>query len=198
MKKDYILIIIFAAIISAWPISLASVDYSQAVNDGMLPNSGHIWGTYSKQCEDKFDFEFNFNNLTGGIQADLNVKGSNRYAIGFINLENGSLATYLFRQDEAQIKQFPGKAINYTPSETYHVEAIFDEGDIRAFINGVQDANATTFIDYLDDNPLPLGEIDLETLGNSSVQFSDPVINCEKPGKEKTPNLGVGYFKPPP
>ncbi len=196
MNRKYILLIILA-ITSVWPISLASVDYGRTIYDGTLPNSGHGWANYSNQCKEKFYFEFNFNNLTGGMQANLNVNGSNRYAIGFINLGNSSLATYLFRQEKEKITYIPGKTISYHPSETYHVEAIFRERNLQALIKGVQDLNSIKIIDYSDNDPLPLGVIDLETLENSSVQFSGFTINCEEPEREKLPNLGIGYFKRP-
>lgn len=196
MKIGCVLFIIIA-IISIWSISSAEIDYGRTIYDSILPNSGHSLAGYSGYCAEKFDFEFTFSNLTGGMHANLNLNGSNRYAIGFINLDNGSLATYLFRQEMGQIKHFSGNTIYYDPSKTYHVEIISEGGDVQAFMKGIQDANATKVIDYFDENSLPPGEIDLETLENSSVQFNQVAINCEKPGKEKLPNLGVGYFKPP-
>jgi hypothetical protein len=197
MKKEWTLSLILAMAL-AGIICSDGFEYSRTIYDGELSDSGHSWAGYAKHCEgDKFALIFSLKNLTGGVQANLNLNDSNRYAVGFINLENGSLATYLFRQEMGNVEHFLGKMINYDPSATYQVEISSGEGEVQVFMAGVQDDEAVKVIDYFDNDPLPAGAIDFETLEHSSVNLREVNVNCEMPTEQETPNLGVGYFKPP-
>jgi hypothetical protein len=197
MKKGWTLYVILA-IALAGTIFSDGIEYGRTIYDGELSDSGHSWAGYAKQCDgNQLDLRFNLKNLTGGVQANLNLNDSNRYAVGVTNLENGSLATYLFRQEKGNVEHFPGKMINYDPSATYQIEISSGKGEVQVFMMGIQDNETVKVIDYFDTDPLPAGAIDFESLENSSVNLREVAINCKIPLDEEPPNLGVGYFKPP-
>jgi hypothetical protein len=196
MKKEWMLSLILVIAFAGTTCSYG-IEYSRSIYDGELSNSGHSWAGYAKQCgADHFALRFNLKNLTGGVQADLNLNDSNRYAVGFINLENGSLATYLFRQEKGNIEQFPGQIINYSPLATYQVGISFWKGQVQVYMTRIPDGETVQVIDYSDKNPLPAGAIDFETLENSSASLREVAVICEMPEEENL-SLGAGSFKPP-
>jgi hypothetical protein len=197
MRKRLIISLILAVVLAGM-ICSDGIEYGRTIYDGKLSDSGHSWAGYKERCEgDNFILEFNLNNLTGGVQANLNLNDSNRYAIGFVNLENGSLATYLYREEKENVEHFPGMTIDYDPLATYQVQISSADGEVQVSIRDAKDGKALKVIDYLDADPLPAGAIDFETLENSSARMRNVVLNCEMPAGEEPPNLGVGYFKPP-
>lgn len=176
----------------------AGIEYGRSIYDGELSNSGHSWAGYAKHCgEDQYAIRFNFKNLTGGVQANLNLNDSNRYAVGIIYQENGTIATYLFKQKDGNIEHVPGMTISYDPFAAYQAEISHDKGAIQVTIKKIPDGAAIKAIDYVDADPLPAGAIDFETLENSSVSLREVAVSCIAPAKEKKNNMGVAYFKPP-
>lgn len=199
MKREWSLSLILALILAGM-ICSAGVEYGRTIYDGKLSDSGHSWAGNTEQCEgDDFILAFDINNLTGGVQANLNLNAPNRYAIGFVNMENGSLATYLYREEKENFEHIPGITIDYDPLLIYHVEISKHKGDVQVSIRGGTDGEALEAIDYHDADPLPPGAIDFETLEKSSVRLSDVIVNCNLPveEEEEPPSMGVGYFKPP-
>ena len=197
MKRVLILSLILSMPLAGAVFS-DGIEYGRTIYDGMSPNSNHSWAGYAKQCNgDQFELRFNLGNLIGAVQANLNLNETNRYAIGFSNLENGSLATYLFRQEKENLEHNPGETIEYDPSATYQIEISSGEGEIQVFIKDIDDEEMVKVIDYSDSNPLPSGAIDFESLENSSVNLVEVAISCKEPAEEEDPGLGVGYFKEP-
>jgi hypothetical protein len=197
MKKDLTIILILVVALSG-TICSDGIDYGRTIYDGELSNSGHSWTGYAKHCSgDHFALKFNIKNLTGGMQVNLNLNGSNRYAIGFVDLENGSIATNLFRQEKGNVEDFPGKVLDYNPSATYQGEIVSGNARVQVFLGRLLDGDMIKVIDYFDTAPLPSGVIDFETLENSSVQLRNVTVNCEAPMEEKPPSMGVAHFKPP-
>jgi len=197
MKRVLILSLILSMPLAGAVFS-DGIEYGRTIYDGMSPNSNHSWAGYAKQCDgDQFELRFNLGNLTGAVQANLNLNEANRYAIGFSNLENGSLATYLFRQEKENLEHNPGEIIEYDPSATYQIEISSGEGEIQVFIKDILDEETVKVMDYSDSQPLPPGAIDFESLENSSVNLGEVAISCKEPAEEEDPSLGVGYFKEP-
>ena len=197
MKRVWMLTLILSMPL-AGAVNSDGIEYGRTIYDGMSPDSNHSWAGYAKQCDgNQFELRFNLGNLIGVMQANLNLNDSNRYAIGFSNLENGSLATYLFRQEKENLEHNPGKAIEYDPSATYQIEISSGEGEIQVFIKDINDEEMVKVIDYSDSNPLPSGAIDFESLENSSVNLGEVAISCKEPAEEENLSLGVGYFKEP-
>ena len=197
MKRKWSLSLILVIAV-AGTICSAGIEYNRTIYDGEIPHSGHSWAGYAKHCElNNFTLRFNLKNLTGGVQANINLNGSNRYAIGFVNLGNGSLATYLFKQEKGKEKLFPGSVTIYDPSSTYLVEISSVNGEILVSMGEAQNGGMTRAIDYFDPKPLPSGLIDFETLENSSAKLRNVAVDCGVPVKKEQPSMGVGYFKPP-
>lgn len=197
MKRKWTISLILALALAGIMCS-DGIEYARSIYDGELSNSGHSWAGYAKQCgEEQFAIGFNLKNLTGGVQANLNLKNSNRYAVGFIDQENGSIATYLFRQKDGNIEHIPGMTIGYDPSATYHVEISSNHGEVQVTVKKIPDDDPIKVIDFYDTDPLPAGAIDFETLENSSVNLREVAVNCEAPVEEETRSMGVGYFKEP-
>jgi hypothetical protein len=197
MKRIWTISLILALALAGITCS-AGIEYGRSIYDGELSNSGHSWAGYAKHCgEDQFAIRFNFNNLTGGVQANLNLNRSNRYAVGIVDQENGTISTYLFRQKDGKIEHAPGMTISYDPSAIYQVEITHDQGEVQVTIKKIPDESAIKVIDYFDADPLPAGVIDFETLENSSVSLREVAVSCLPPVKEENHNMGVAHFKPP-
>jgi hypothetical protein len=179
--------------------------------DGELVGKGPGWAGYEKSCGNgTLSLKFNLENLTGGVQANINMNGPDHYAIGFVNMGNSALRTYLLKQvgkiSSSSKQQFSGGAkiynqtqIIYNQTKKYQVEVISEDGNIRVFIDKAEQefGERLPVIDYHDSNPLPPGKIDFETLENSSAILSDVITDCSPSKEEKPPNLGIGYFKRP-
>jgi hypothetical protein len=183
-------------------------------NDDELLGSGPGWAGYNESCvEGPFTLWFKLKSLQREMHANINIKNSNRYAIGFINKGNASLSTYIFRQSNG-IQPTPeqyvlGRSISYDLNREYEVEIISKNGRIQVFVNEAgKEPELMPVIDYHDPNPLPQGRIDFETLGGAIALLDDVELICSSPisnGDDKRPSsmnkeppkLGIGYFKPP-
>lgn len=198
MRKS-LMILLIPALILVGMICSTGIEYVRTIGDGKLSDSGHSWAGFKESCDgNNFVLEFNLSNLTGGVQANLNLNATNRYAIGFVNMENGSLATYLYREEMDSIEHYPGLTVPYDPLAVYRVEISSAEGRVQVNIRNVQEDEAHSVIEYEDADPLPAGAIDFETLENSSARMQNIILNCEiAEVEEEAPNLGVAYFKPP-
>lgn len=216
--KSKILLLVILLHISAWinqdfclamepvndKLNFSSIDNKLALQDVELVGKDAAWLDYGKTCkEESFALSFKLENLTGTMCANINVNGSDHYAIGFINLGNNSLSTYLFKQagkvQPSSIQQFPGKSIVYNPTQEYQVKINSEGGHIQVFIDKVgQERKPTPVVDYYDPEPLPQGKIDFETIDGSSAKLRGIAFTCSSPmNEEEPPNLGIGYFKPP-
>jgi len=186
-----------------------------SIYDGKLADSGHSWAAYGKSCEENaYTLSFRIESLIGGMNANLDLAESSRYAIGFIKMKNGSLATYLFKQsDQGAIEEFfPGRPVispstkgsrivdteSQNKQTEYDVDIIFDRRNIKVFVFAVgENEGADPVIDYIDPNPLSPGAIDFENLEGSSAQLRSVLLDCSSAeDEEKPPDLGEGYFEP--
>lgn len=224
VKRSYIKkeLICLAILVSAFACMIGSAEllYGKSIYDGETAGSGHSWAGNTKSCtEEPFTLRFTIWNLEGGMNVNINMNGPDRYGVGFINLENGSLATYLFKQtDTIQVDKQAGDVTSlngqqfssipmiynqtqviYNQTKEHQVELVSDKGHIQVFIyEAGQEKGMMPAIDYYDFNPLPPGRIDFENLENSSAEVRNIVIACAPATDEKKPpNLGVGHFKPP-
>lgn len=192
------MVLLISSLILIEVIHSSGIEYGRTIEDGRLSDSGQSWDGFKERCEGNFVLDFDLSNLTGGVQANLNLNATSRYAIGFINIMNSSLISYLYREENESIEHFPGKHMDYDPLAVYHVEISSAEGGVEVKIRDAKQGEAYNVIDYQDADPLPAGGIDFETLENSSAKLQNITLNCEI-GKEVEgpPDLGVGYFKPP-
>lgn len=195
-KLSIILIILLFILIEI--IYSSGIEYGRTIEDGRLSDSGHSWAGFGERCDGDFFLDFDLSNLTGGVQANLHLNATSRYAIGFINMGNGSLFSYLYREENKSIEHLPGQSIDYNPLAVYYVEISSAEGGVEVKVRDAKQGEAYNVIDYQDADPLPAGGIDLETLENSSAKLQNITLNCEiGEEEEEPPDLGVGYFKPP-
>jgi hypothetical protein len=194
--------------------SSAMVLHGMSIYDGKLSNSGHSWMGYGKDktCRDgPFFLNFKVDSLQGGFQANINMIQNKRYAIGFINLQNGSLSIYLFKEHEDQTKDFLEERLfplTYYPTSAAYMENLpstaaellvrieNDQGHIQVFVSRPDQEILRPLIDYIDDDPLPPGNIDFETLENSSAHLSEVVTSCSSPMEESN-YMGATHFKEP-
>jgi len=207
-----------------------TVLHGMSIYDGKLPGSGHSWtGVFRKACEDEpFDLSFKLDSIGGGFNCNINMLQNKRYAIGFINLYNGSLSVYLFKEYEDKTKdllleklflfdlsmypeldsynnsydpsvdrKFPATGTEHPVTETeLWVRIAYDQGHIQVYISRPDQEFVRPVIDYYDEDPLPQGNIDFETLEGSSAHLSEVVNSCSLPTEESS-SLGVAYFKEP-
>jgi hypothetical protein len=188
--------------------------YGLSIYDGELADSGHSWAGYGKSCErNTYTLSFRIENLIGGMNANLDLAEGSRYAIGFIKMENGSLATYLFKESDHDALEdlFSGRSVISTSAKgskiadtesqnkqaEYDVDIIFNRGNIKVFVCAAgEDEGADPVIDYYDPSPLSPGAIDFENLEGSSVQLRSVLLDCSSAeDEEKPPELGEGYFE---
>lgn len=195
-------------------------NYNSPIEDGWTTHDGELlgrgpgWAGYNESCKGgPFTLRFKIKRLQREIHANINIKNSNLYAIGFINKENASLSTYIFKQSNG-IQPTPeqyvlGRSISYDRNREYVVEIISKNGRIQVFVNEAgNEPELMPVIDYHDPDPLPQGKIDFETLEGALALLDDVALICSSstsaddnegsPSLNKEPpNLGIGYFKPP-
>jgi hypothetical protein len=175
------------------------------IQDDNLVGKGYGSASYRESCEEGSQtLQFILRSLEGGLQANININGSNHYTVGFINNENGSLSTYLLRQAgkvfPSMIQNFPGRSIPYNMTQEYLVNITSKNQRIQVYLNKAEQKSAAMMpvIDYYDSNPLPPGKIAFETLNDSIAWLNNVEVIClPPPTDEETPNLGLGYFKRP-
>jgi len=172
-------------------------------------DSGHTWAGYGKSCgKGPFTLKFNLENLMGGFDASINMNGSDRYAIVFINNNNNSLSTYILKQKSEIVpsssKQLIVKSekynqtqIAYDKTQTYQVLIVSKDGHIQVFIKNAnqEEESEMPIIDYCDPDPLPPGKIDFENFENSYAKLRKIFTNCSIQPR-KPPNLGVVNSEP--
>lgn len=209
MREELLLLAIFSVV-------FLGINGSAYLLDGYTPHNGwyinpnptiedvHHWANYGKSCsEDSFNLKFTIKSLVGGVQANTNIiKGLNRYAIGFFDLKNGSLATHLFKQaDNTSFKDYTGLTISYDSNHQYDVEIDYNKGHMQVYVieEGQEFTAPTRVINYYDPDPSPLppGGIDFETLEKSHAQLSDIILTCsaQTTSSSKPPNLGEFGFE---
>ena len=181
--------------------------------DGELVGVGHSWAGYDKSCEEgPLTLKFKLKSLVGGMHANINVNGPDRYAVGFNNTKDGLLSTYIFKQVgeiiPSPIVRFPGEPLIYNQTREYQVDILSDNGHVQVFVyEPDQELGAQLpVLDYRDPDPLPPGRIDFETLNGSLVHLSNVSVICPSPTidgeiqsneSEETPDLGAIYFERP-
>lgn len=224
----------------AWPILLtisslcllAGLDFGSAITveycdegtspiedvwttyDGELVGAGNnSWAGYNKSCEDgALDLKFKLKSIVGEMHANINVIGSDRYAVGLNNTEDGFLSTYIFKQIGETVpspaERLPGRTIAYNETQEYQVNILSDNGHVQVFVyeEDQEPGAQIPVIDYSDPDPLPAGGIDFEILNGSFVHLSNISVVCTSSttdtemasnGPEETPDLGIGYFERP-
>jgi len=192
------MVLLISSLILIEVIHSSVIEYGRTIEDGRLSDSSHSWAGFRERCDGNLVLNFDLSNLTGGVQANLNLNATRRYAIGFINMGNGSLFPYLYREENESIVHFPGQPMDYDPLAVYHVEISSAEGRVEVKVRDAKQGEGYNVIDYQDADPLPTGGIDFETLENSSAKLQNITLNCEVGEEgEEPPDLGVGYFKPP-
>jgi hypothetical protein len=193
---------------------ISSTKDGWTIHDSELLGRSLSWAGYNESCVDgPFTLKFKLKSLQREMHANINIKDSNRYAIGFINEGNTSLSTYLFKQSSGVQptpgKYFLGRSISYDRNREYEVKIVSKDGRIQVFVyeaGGEQELMPV--IDYHDPDPLPQGRIDFETLDGTLAQLNDIALICSSPSyvgedrrpsstNKEPPNLGIGYFKPP-
>lgn len=186
-----------------------SIDKGDENSSNEPVDSGHSWAGYGRSCgAGPFTLKFNLENLIGGFQANINMNGMDRYAIGFINNNNNSLSTYILRQKSeipsSATKESPVKSekygqtqIAYDKTQTYQVLIDSKDGHIQLFINKVNQkiGSEAPIFDYYDKDPLPPGKIDFETFEKSYAKLSKIYTNCSMQAR-KPPKLGANSFEP--
>jgi hypothetical protein len=153
---------------------------------GELMGRGHSWARYEDTWgEGPLTFKFNLVGLEGGIHANVNINGPDRYAIGLVRTGDESLSTYLFKQvgeispsPSEHPPEFRGQSIDYDPNQEYQVEIVSENGNIQVYVYkvGQESGERLPVIDYYDPDPLPPGKIAFETLEGSSARLDDVVV----------------------
>jgi len=179
-------------------------------SDGELVGTGHSWARYDKSCGDgPLALRFKIKSLVGGMHANINVNGPDRYAVGLNNTGDGLLSTYLFKQEGETVppstERLPGEPVAYSQTQEYQVDILSNNGQVQVFVHEADQEGRAQLpvIDYLDPDPLPAGRIDFEALNESLVHLSNILVICPSPGEiepnelEETPNLGDIYFERP-
>ena len=179
--------------------------------DSELIATGAGWAGYGKSCDSElFTLRFKLENLKGRMNANINMNGSDSYAIGFVNNGNGSLNAYLAkRKANEPLSSRPQSAggskilnqtqVTYDPSQKYQVEIVHQRGNIQVLFYKADPnlGGISPMIDYYDFYPLAPGKIDFETIEDSSVRISEITVVCSPEKEEESKSLGVGYFKKP-
>jgi hypothetical protein len=215
-RNPKILISVIILCISAWinqdfslamgPVTneykISSNNSGLTMQDVELTGKDIAWLGYERFCtKGSFTLSFKLENLTETMYTNTNINGLDHYAIGFINVGNGSLFTYLSKQKgtgrPSSIQKFLGRSLNYNQTQEYYVKITSEGGHIQVFVDKVGQQKAPMqVIDYYDPEPLPAGKINFETFESSSSKLSEIKLACSSMNEEP-PNLGVGYFKPP-
>ena len=166
--------------------------------------SGPGRATYNESCSrEPLTFKFKLKSLEGGLSANININGSNYYAIRFFNGGNGSLNTSFFKVTgvRGRFERSYGQPTLYDPTREYQIEIYSNAGHIQVVIRkipGQESVAMLPVIDFNTSNPLPPGNISLETIEGSIASVYDMQVNCSSQSQnEELPNLGVGYFKRP-
>lgn len=217
--------------------STALVLHGISIYDGKLPGSGHSWSGIFKEtpCESEpFYLRFQLDSIQGGFHVNINMMKdrNNRYAIGFMNLGNGSMSVYLFEEFEDETKiLIEEKLFPLNPTEIYYpidyiqptetkfsstyteiplidgefpltetdlqVSIEYDPGHIQVYVSRPGQEIFRPLIDYVDEeDPLPPGYIDFETLEGSSAHLSQVSTSCIQ-AFEESRYMGIAYFKEP-
>lgn len=182
-------------------------------SDGELVGAGHSWAGYDKSCGDgPLALRFKIKSLVGGMHANINVNGPDRYAVGLNNTGDGLLSTYLFKQEGETVppstERLLGEPVAYSQTQEYLVEILSNDGQVQVFVYEAdqEDGAQLPVIDYLDPDPLPAGRIDFESLDGSLVHLSNVSVICPLPTmdgeteskvSEETINLGDIHFERP-
>jgi hypothetical protein len=188
----------------------SAIEYGWTTSDGELFGAGHSWAGYEKSCgEGPLALRFNIKSLVGGMHANINVNGPDRYAVGLNNTGDGLLIPYLFKQEGEAVppsaERLPGEPVAYNQTQDYRVDIRSNDGHIQVFVYEADQEGRSQMpvIDYLDPDPLPSGRIDFEALNESFVHLSNVLAICPSSGEiepdevEETPNLGDIYFERP-
>lgn len=211
LKVLFILIILSTFIVNlALSLTMTSVSGEQnrsSAGDGWIKRDGELigigpgWSGYEKLCGNApISLKFKLENLTGTFYTNMNINGSNRYSIGFINMGNGSLYIYLSKLLGDKVQEIDNQVrIIYDQTQKYQVEIVSENGHIQVFVDKSEQEFGALLLafDHNDPDPLPPGKIDFETLENSSVILSEITTNCSPEIEIKRPTLGIGHFKIP-
>jgi len=182
--------------------------------DGELVGAGNGgWAGYNESCEDApLTLKFRLKTLLGGMHANINVSGTDRYAIGLNNSSDGYLSSYIFKQVGETVpspaERLAGRPVAYNQTLEYQVDILSDDGHVLVFVyEADQEAGELLpVIDYLDSDPLPPGRIDFEALNESLVRLSNVTVVCPSAASEgenasdesdEPPDLGEIYFERP-
>jgi hypothetical protein len=176
--------------------------------EGDLVGSGPSRASYVDSCKTESQtFKFNLKSLQGELHTEININGSNLYAIGFVNNGNGSISTYLIKQmgsvSPAGIENetIPGQSMRYDHTQEYLAEIVSKNGRIQVYLSekGLRSADLIPLIDYSDPTPLSPGDIAFEILQDSNARINEMDIICSSASSTRTkaPDLGVGHFKRP-
>jgi len=180
--------------------------------DGELVGAGNdSWAGYNGSCEGgPLTLKFRLKSLVGGMHANINVSGPDRYAIGLNNSSDGFLSTYIFKQVGDTVpsltERLAGKPVAYNQTLEYQVDILSDNGHVQVLVYEADQAptELLPLIDYLDPDPLPTGGIDFEALNGSLVRLSNVTVVCPSAASEgeigsnesrENIDLGVGYFE---
>jgi hypothetical protein len=160
---------------------------------------------YKDACaENAQTIKFRLKSLIGELQSNINIRGSDRYVIGFFNDENGLLSTYLFKQvgnPPPSKDYYRGRSIIYNSTEEFQVDFISLNNRVQTFIYkpGQRPEETQPVIDYYDPDPLLQGGIAFESLNDSKVRLNDFEVFCPLPYTEEEEPLDLGpiNFKRP-
>jgi hypothetical protein len=242
MKK--FLLMIFLIVSSGWGMftAAAQVVGADAMQGWQLENGwtinrtaegyefialGQGQATNEKTCQEGvLSLSFRLKKLTGLLNANININGSNRYTISFLNNGNGSLSTNLTKNTgiygiaasllsrevvaprvspvgaaTARIppERIQGQNVPYVPYQEYLIKVTSYAGQILVTYQ-LGRSEPQTVINYLDENPLPFGKTGFDTPRDinitNEVQIYDVRVVCPLQNMEP-PSLGIGYFKRP-
>ena len=171
-------------------------------NDGNLTGRGAGWAGYNESCgEGDLNLSFNLERLEGEMRANININGTDRYAIGFRKAMVGeftyTIQPYVLKMVGETIESDErGITKSYYSSNIYQITIISkitmaDSAAISRRIRtievyiedmGLPRLGSKPLISYTDSDPLPPGGVDFESLeGGAYVEIYDIVLTCPSP-----------------
>ena len=171
--------------------------------DGELVGTGAGQAIYKESCSAPSQtVTFDLLSLQGELQAQININGSNLYALSFKDNGDGYLNVSLARQDGLELTDVASAPpVAYDSARELHAEIVFLKGRIQAYLSegSAQSSELMKIIDYYDPDSLPTGKVAFETQTDSMARLSNINIICKAQSSSpaKTPSLGVGFFKRP-
>jgi photosystem II stability/assembly factor-like uncharacterized protein len=145
----------------------------------VLSGEGHKWARLAtRRTWDDFRLRAKVQVIAGSIHLNYRFSDCIRYFIGFM-ANQVSLSKTMPCGTHTNLISKPG---NYSPNRWHTVEIVGAGGNIKIFVNDVQQ------IDYTDPDPLLTGSIAFETLDNAHVHIDDVMVIGTAPTPTATPN----------